>query len=96
MNELVALGFPLSEVLAMVTKNAAIAMGLAAELGSLAPGRVADVSVLARDQGSWSVTDSLGEKLGLTERLRPELCLRAGVVHRADSSLLAESAADVA
>jgi hypothetical protein len=31
----------------------------------------------------------------LAERLRPELCLRAGVVHRADASLLAESTADV-
>jgi len=96
MNELVALGFPLPEVIAMVTKNAAVALGLADELGSLAPGRVADVTVLARDQGAWSVTDSLGEKISITERLRPELCLRAGVVHRANASLLVESAADVA
>lgn len=96
MNELRALGLTLPEVIAMATKNAAIALGLADELGSLAPGRVADVSVLAREQGAWSVTDSLGERIPVTERLRPELCLRAGVVHRADSSLLQESAADVA
>jgi hypothetical protein len=57
---------------------------------------VADVTVLARDQGSWRVTDCLGATLEIAERLRPELCLRAGVVHRADASLLAESTADVA
>jgi dihydroorotase len=96
MNELRGLGFPLPEVVAMATRNAAEAMGLADELGSLAPGRVADVTVLGRDQGSWRVTDCLGATIEIPERLRPELCLRAGVVHRADSSLLVESTADVA
>lgn len=96
MNELLGLGFPLAEVIAMGTRNAAEAMGLDDELGSLAPGRVADVTVLAREEGPWHVTDCLGATIEIPERLRPELCLRAGVVHRADSSLLAESTADVA
>jgi dihydroorotase len=96
MNELLALGFPLTEVIAMATGNAAEAMGLSDEVGSLAPGRPADVTILVRDQGAWQVTDCLGVTLPLAERLRPEFCLRAGVVHRADASLLAESTADVA
>jgi len=96
MNELLGLGFSLTEVVAMATRNAAEALGLSDELGSLAPGRVADVTVIACEQGTWRVTDSLGATLEIPERLRPELCLRAGVVHRADSSLLAESTADVA
>ncbi len=96
MNELLGLGFNLTEVIAMATRNAAEALGLGDELGSLTPGRVADVAVLARDRGSWRVTDCLGATIEIPERLRPELCLRAGVVHRADSSLLAESTADVA
>ena len=96
MNELRGLGFSLAEIVTMATRNAAEAMGLAGELGSLAPGRVADVTVLARDQGQWRVTDCLGATIEIPERLRPELCLRAGVLHRADSSLLAESTADVA
>jgi dihydroorotase len=96
MNELLGLGFELADVIAMVTKNAAIALGLPDELGSLAPGRVADVSVIARDAGAWKVTDCLGSTIDLAERLRPELCLRAGVAHGADSSLLEESTADVA
>ena len=96
MNELLGLGLALADVVAMVTKNAAIALGLQEELGSLAPGRVADVSVIARDRGAWRLTDCLGSTIDITERLRPELCLRAGVVHQADSSLLRESTADVA
>ena len=95
MNELLALGFPLTEVIAMATHNAAVAFGLD-DLGSLAPGRVADVTVIAREPGSWRVTDCLGSTIELSERLRPDFCLRAGVVHPADSSLLAESTADVA
>jgi dihydroorotase len=96
MNELRGLGFLLPEVIAMATANAAVAMGLAGEVGSLAPGRVADVSVLAREPGPWRVTDCLGATLEIPERLHPDFCLRAGVVHRADSSLLVESTADVA
>ena len=80
----------------MVTKNAAIALGLEKELGSLAPGAVADVCVIARDRGVWNLKDSLGSEITITERLRPEFALRGGVLHRADSSLLAESTADVA
>jgi hypothetical protein len=57
---------------------------------------VADVSVLAREPGPWRVTDCLGATLEIPERLHPDFCLRAGVVHRADSSLLVESTADVA
>jgi dihydroorotase len=95
MNELIGLGFPLTEVIAMVTRNAAVAMGLEAEIGSLAPGRTADVSVIARDAGTWVLRDCLGSAITVGERLRPEFALRAGVLHRADSSLLAESTADV-
>ncbi|MBI2206130.1 MAG: amidohydrolase/deacetylase family metallohydrolase [Candidatus Rokubacteria bacterium] len=96
MNELLALGLGLRDVVAMVTSNAAVAAGLDGQLGSLAPGTVADVSVLARDVGRWSLEDSLGVTLGATERLRPDFALKAGVMHRADSPLLFESLTEVA
>ena len=96
MNELRALGFPLTEVIAMVTQNAAIMLGLEGELGSLAPGRTADVSVLARDAGEWVLRDAVGNQLTLTERLRPDFALRAGRLHHADSPLLRESTEEVA
>jgi dihydroorotase len=96
MNELLALGLPLRDVIAMVTANAAVAMGLADRLGALTPGRPADISVLARDTGRWALQDSLGEKLTAIERLRPELAVKDGVVHPADSPLLFESSKAVA
>jgi dihydroorotase len=96
MNELIALGIPLRDVIAMVTVNAATAARLGDALGALTPGRVADVSVLAHDTGRWSLRDSLGATLTATERLRPELTLKAGIVHAADSPLLVESTRGVA
>ena len=48
---LIALGVDLTDVIRMVTVNAATMLGLTDELGSLAPGRVADVSVLALRAG---------------------------------------------
>jgi len=96
LNELLALGLGLPDVVAMVTKNAALMLGLEGQTGSLAPGAPADVSVLARDTGRWRLQDSLGAEIPATERLRPEFALRAGVLHRADSPLLFESAKDVA
>lgn len=96
LNELLALGLALPDVVSMVTKNAAIMLGLEGQTGSLAPGAPADVSVLARDTGRWKLQDSLGAEITATERLRPEFALRAGAIHRADSPLLFESAKDVA
>lgn len=95
LNELTGLGLPLTEVVAMVTANAATALGLEGEIGTLAPGTPADVSVLAQDTGEWTLRDALGAELTITRRLRPELSLRAGVRHAVDSSLLVESTKDV-
>jgi dihydroorotase len=91
MNELMALGLDLVTVVSMVTANAAIMLGLDGELGTLAPGAIADVSVLALDEGDWTLEDSLGMQFRATRRLRPEYALRAGVVVPADSPLLFES-----
>jgi dihydroorotase len=96
MNELLALGLALPDVIRMVTANAAIMLGLEGELGTLAPGVEADVSVLARDVGQWTLQDSLGAQLPATERLRPEFALKAGRLHPADSPLLFESTKGVA
>jgi dihydroorotase len=92
LNELLALGLPLAEVVRMVTANAAALLGLEGEIGTLAPGAAGDVSVLALDRGEWTLADSLGVELRATVRLRPELTVRGGRVHRADSPLLLEPA----
>jgi len=96
MNELIALGVGLTDVIRMVTVNAASMLGLTDELGSLAPGRVADVSVLAVDEDDWTLQDSLGVRIKTDKRLRPVLALRAGKVHRARSPLLGEQVPEVA
>jgi len=88
MNELRALGLGIPDVVRMVTANAAALLGLADEIGTLAPGVAADVSVLARDVGRWTLEDSLGAQLTTNERLRPEFALKGGRLHRADSPLL--------
>jgi dihydroorotase len=93
MNELLALGVALPDVIRMVTANAATMVGLDGQIGTLAPGVAADVSVLVRDVGEWTLEDSLGVRLTTHERLRPEFALKDGRLHRADSPLLSESAA---
>jgi dihydroorotase len=96
LNELLALGLALPDIVRMVTANAAEMLGMAGALGTLAPGAVADVSVLRRDTGKWTLEDSLGERITATERLRPEFALEGGVRHDADSPLLFESTKGVA
>ena len=56
----------------------------------------AKTRVLAIEHGEWTVSDSLGVELRATTRLRPELTIRGGTVHRADSPLLLPGARRVA
>lgn len=88
MNELLALGFPLAEVIRMATVNAASVLGLAGELGTLAPRSVADISVLMLEQGSWMLEDCLGVRIPAVQRLQPKHAVRAGAFEDADSPLL--------
>jgi dihydroorotase len=90
MSELLALGVPLVEVVKMVTSNAATFLGMEGEIGTLAPGAVADVSVVDLEPGEWTVRDGLGVELRLTERVRPVFALREGVVHKSNSPLVPE------
>lgn len=96
LDELLALGLPLIDVVRMVTANAAVLLGLEGEVGTLAPGAAGDVSVLAVDEGEWILSDSLGVELRATMRLRPEIAVRGGVVYQADSPLLRAGARQVA
>ena len=91
LNELLALGIQLEDVVRMVTCNAAAMLGMTGEIGTLAPGAVADVTVLAMDHGRFTLSDSLGEEITSSMRLRPEVTVRAGTVSRPDSPLLDRS-----
>ncbi|OLB09586.1 MAG: dihydroorotase [Candidatus Rokubacteria bacterium 13_2_20CM_69_10] len=90
MSELLALGIPLGEVVSMVTSNAAVLLGLDGQIGTLAPGAVADVSVVRLERGDWTVRDASGVELRLAERIRPDFALREGVMYKSNSPLVPE------
>jgi dihydroorotase len=71
------LGVPLAEVIAMATCNAAAQLLRAHELGTLLPGRLADVSVLQPMTGDWTVED--GNNIRAADRQIVAVgCYRAG------------------
>jgi len=93
MTSMVALGLPLERVVPMVTTNAAAMLGRSDSLGSLAPGRVADVSVLEDLRGRWTLRDNEDTEV-IAERLfTPAFCLRAGQRFDATAPILPEAQA---
>jgi dihydroorotase len=88
MTELLAMGVPLADVVAMSTANCATAIGMSDTLGALAPGRGADVSVLRLEKGRWTLSDNSGDSIETTERIVPVFCLRDGVRFAADAPIL--------
>ena len=88
MTELLALGLELGEVVATVTANAAKLIRMEDELGSLAVGREADVSVLDVLKGRFVLSDNSGAEVVTDTLIRPDFCLRGGVRYEADSPLV--------
>lgn len=78
MTRFLALGFPLEEVVAMSTWKPARAIRKEKVLGSLAPGRQADISVLELVRGQWDVFDNLGVGLRTPQALVPRLTIKRG------------------
>lgn len=88
MTAMLALGLPLAQVVRMVTCNVVDVFGLAPELGTLALGHPADVTVLHDERGRWALRDNEGTQLVGERLLRPAFCLRDGVRIDADASIL--------
>jgi len=88
MTELLALGVPLVEVVRMATSNAAIMLGLEADLGSLSVGMPADLSVMRLLDGDWTLIDSERVTYPARQLLHPEFAIRAAKIYWADSPLL--------
>ena len=80
MTKLWALGMPLLDVIRRTTVEPARVLGESTEVGTLAPGSRADVTVLKRVQGPWELRDAEGEILTVQERLLPAFVVRAGEV----------------
>ncbi|MDE1176236.1 MAG: amidohydrolase/deacetylase family metallohydrolase [Edaphobacter sp.] len=79
MNKILALGVPFSEVIRESTTNPATEIGHP-ELGQIAVGSVADIAVLRVDHGHFGYADLAGGKVDGTERIVPEMTVRAGKV----------------
>ncbi len=90
MTELLALGLTLQQIVPMVTTNAAAMLGLNDEIGTLRPGAIADVSVLADDRGRFRLGDNEGTEVIADRMLTPLFCLRAGRRHDAAAPILPE------
>jgi len=88
MTAMVALGIPLERVVAMATVNSADMIGMKDVLGTLAPGREADISVLDDQRGRWVLQDNEGTQVIAERMLTPAYCLRAGVRFDAAAPIL--------
>jgi dihydroorotase len=88
MTAMLALGLPLEHVVRMVTSNVVDVFGLPRELGTLAVGGPADITVLDDVRGRFVLKDNEGTQLVAQRLLRPSFCLRAGRRFDADAPIL--------
>jgi dihydroorotase len=88
MTKLLALGLKLPEIIATVTSNAAVMVGMADEIGALKPGMAADVSVLDLLDGSFELRDNSGVVVVSPQMLTPSFCYKAGTRHEVVSPLV--------
>jgi dihydroorotase len=78
MSKFLALGFTLNEVIKMSSYNPADMVHMQDELGTLAEGTIADVSILRVAQGKWTFDDASGNTLEGDKALEPVLAFKGG------------------
>lgn len=88
MTELLALGVTLEDIVPMVTTHCADMLGMTGEIGTLAPGTEADVSVIDMLSGKWTLVDNSRTEVTTDTLLVPAFCLRAGVRYKANAPIL--------
>lgn len=88
MTSMLALGLGLEQVVPMVTSSCAVMLRMDDEIGTLHPGREADVSVLSDERGRFLLQDNEGTQVVAERLLRPLFCLRAGRRYDADAVVL--------
>jgi len=81
MAKLMALGFSLSQVVEMATVNAARLLRREDELGSIRPGRAAEISVLRLEEREWRAIDSQKGTIAARQALTPVFAVRNGEIH---------------
>ena len=88
MTELLALGLELDEIVTTVCGNPAKMLGMSDELGTLEPGREADISVLEILNGRFKLSDNSGVEVVTDRLIQPRFCFMGGTRIEADSPLV--------
>ncbi len=78
MSELLALGLRLEDIVPMVSSHCASMLNMEGEIGTLAKGAAADISVIADERGRWLLADNDGTQVTAERMLTPLFCLRGG------------------
>lgn len=78
MSKILALGMPLYEVVRATTQTPAKNLGLEGVVGTLAPGALADVCVMKKEERPVVFTDSYGAEQKAEYILSPQMTIRAG------------------
>lgn len=86
-SKLLHLGLSLAEVVSRVTNTPAACIGLAGEIGTLAPGAIADVSVFKMVDGEWHFMDAARQVETGGTRFEPIATLRAGQLRQTSSTV---------
>jgi dihydroorotase len=85
MSKLLHLGIELEDVIRASTSSVARVLDAASTLGSLTPGREADVTLLEVRDGAWRLTDGAGKRRVSQRLIVPRWVVRAGVAQELDS-----------
>ena len=84
MSKFMAVGYSLSDVVRMASVNAAKAIGLQNEVGALAVGREADISIFDVANGKWKFYDTKEVPFTGEKALVPVQTVRAGELYSPD------------
>ena len=90
MTKMLALGVPLSPVIAGATSNPARVLNLHDRKGTLRSGVAADITILDQRSGSWELHDNAGEVLTTDTVLVPTRTIKNGRIFELDAMALPE------
>jgi dihydroorotase len=81
MGRFMAAGYTVEDMVRMATVNAARALGMSDEIGALAVGREADITILDVTNGRWKFIDTVQKIFTGEKAMTPVLTIRAGEVY---------------
>jgi dihydroorotase len=94
LSKFLAIGMTIDQVIERVTLRPTHMFNFGADLGTLRPGTVADITILEAREGSFTFTDSTGKKRTGRQKLQSTAAIRAGkaYVNRSDDAAIPDEA----